>query len=43
MNEGEKDQKPPDSGWSSFMRGCGIVAGVFALIFFFIVGTCFIG
>ena len=42
MNE-EEHQKPERSRGGAFMRGCGIVVGVVALIFFFIVGTCFIG
>jgi len=32
-------------GWGGagpFMRGCGIVVGIVALIFFLIVGACFI-
>jgi len=35
--------KPEESsGGSSFLRGCGIALGIVALIFFFIVGTCFL-
>ena len=29
-------------GSGSFIRGCGIAVGVVALIFFFVVGVCFI-
>ena len=30
-------------GGGTFMRGCGILVGVVALAFFFILGTCFLG
>lgn len=30
-------------GGGTFMRGCGILVGVVALVFFFILGTCFLG
>jgi len=45
--EDEKNRQPDpgnvDDGGSPFMRGCGIAVGVVALVFFFILGTCFLG
>ena len=51
FSESAKHSRPPSgySGGSSrgrsaglFMRGCAIAFGVVALVFFFIVGTCFL-
>ena len=49
FSEFAKHSRPPpahtgagDSG-NSFLRGCGIAVGVVALVFFFVVGACFIG
>ena len=41
----QSDDKGGESsgGGSTFMRGCGILVGVVALAFFFILGTCFLG
>jgi hypothetical protein len=33
----------PDDRFGRFMRGCAIAVGIVALVFFFIVGACFIG
>ena len=33
---------PPADTGGSFLRGCGIAVGIVALIFFFVVGACFI-
>jgi hypothetical protein len=39
-----RSQAPPaEGGGGSFMRGCLIALGVVALIFFLILGTCFLG
>jgi hypothetical protein len=42
-----KHQRPRSEdkggGGGTFMRGCGILVGVVALAFFFILGTCFLG
>ena len=38
-----KREESGGGGGSAFLRGCGIAFGIVALIFFFIVGTCFLG
>ena len=42
---GDSQDSTLSDGWggSAFLRGCGITLGVVALIFFFILGTCFLG
>jgi hypothetical protein len=37
-----RSQPEKKGGGSAFLRGCGIAVGVVALVFFFIVGTCFL-
>ena len=37
-----RSQPPPEEKGGAFLRGCGIVVGIVALIFFFVVGACFI-
>jgi hypothetical protein len=37
-----RSQPLPRESGGSFMRGCGIAVGIVALIFFFILGTCFL-
>lgn len=39
MNHGTNGE---GKGGSSWLRGCGIAAGIAGLIFFLIVGACFI-
>ena len=36
----QRPEEPPGEG-SGLMRGCGIALGIAALIFLFVVGTCF--
>jgi hypothetical protein len=38
-----RSQPPPENKAGTFLRGCGIATGIVALIFFFIVGACFLG
>jgi hypothetical protein len=40
MNEQEEGKSKGVGG--AILRGCGIALGVVALVFFFIVGACFI-
>jgi len=37
----DKVDKGGEGSGGSFLRGCGIALGVVALVFFFIVGACF--
>ena len=42
--KGLASQPPPDApkSESSGLRGCGIAVGIAALVFLFVVGTCFL-
>jgi hypothetical protein len=37
-----RSQPPPEDQGSAFLRGCGIAVGIVAMVFFFIVGACFL-